>query len=364
MFIIRADGNAKIGAGHLMRCLTIAEAVRKLPDGPEILVLCADEDSAKLASDKGFRAGVFHTDYRRMEEELPLWNRWITDEKNTILVDSYYVTDEYLAAIGNFGRVCLMDDMQNHRFPVDVVINYNVFADETTYFQLYKCGYDEIVRRYAINKSWDVQFYLGGAYAPLREQFQNVDYSVKEQVEQVLITTGAGDADNIAGEVLDRIYREELTYHVLVGRFSPHLAGWQERAAECSNILVHFDVQDMAGLMKDCDLAVTAGGSTVYELAAVGVPFIGFAYAENQELLVKYLGAKDVAGCGGNWHLNREDCMERLELWFDRFCSDYEMRLDYGRKAHDMVDGLGAERLAKALCEKEKDIWRAGRPKP
>ena len=94
MFIIRADGNAKIGAGHLMRCLTIAEAVRKLPDGPEILVLCADEDSAKLASDRGFRTGVFQTDYQWMEEELPLWPQWITDEKNTILVDSYHVTDE------------------------------------------------------------------------------------------------------------------------------------------------------------------------------------------------------------------------------------------------------------------------------
>lgn len=363
MFIIRADGNAKIGAGHLMRCLTIAEAVRKLPEGPEILVLCADEESAKPASDRGFQTGVFHTDYRRMEEELPLWKQWIKDDKNTILVDSYHVTDGYLAKLHSYGRVCLMDDMQNHAYPVDVVVNYNVFAEGSVYQALYapKNGRD-LSSLGSLQLSdcgtWEkeseaVKFYLGGTYAPLREQFQNVNYCVKEQVEQVLITTGAGDADNIAGEILDRIYRENLTYHVLVGRFSPHLAGWQKRAGECPNIHVHFDVQDMAGLMRQCDLAITAGGSTVYELSAVGVPFIGFAYAENQELLVKYLGAKAVAGSGGNWHLDKDDCRKRIEFLFEEFISEYELRAEYAQKAHTMVDGLGAERLAEALCVKE-----------
>lgn len=363
MFVIRADGNAKIGAGHLMRCLTIAEAVRKLPKGPEILVLCADEESAKLASDRGFQTGVFHTDYQRMEEELPFWKQWITDDKNTILVDSYYVMDEYLAGLHEYGRVCLMDDMQNHAYPVDVVVNYNVFADGAVYQALYGQGgqgYLTDLGSSQLNECKKgkqdfeaVNFYLGGTYAPLREQFQNVDYCVKERVEQVLITTGAGDADNIAGDILNRVYRENLTYHVLVGRFSPHLAGWQKRATECPNIQVHFDVQDMAGLMKNCDLAITAGGSTVYELSAVGVPFIGFAYAVNQELLVNYLGAKDVAGCSGNWHVDRNGCIECLSNLFERFCSDYEIRAYYGKKAHAMVDGLGAERLAKALCVKE-----------
>lgn len=349
MFIIRADGNAKIGAGHLMRCLTIAEAVRKLPEYPEILVLCADEDSAKLALDKGFRTGVFYTDYQRMEEEIPLWPQWITDEENSILVDSYYVTDEYLAALGSFGRVCLMDDMQNHSFPVSAVINYNVFADVATYEKLYELNYGCGKR----DAGQPVQFYLGGAYAPLREQFQNVNYCVKDAVEQVLITTGAGDADNIAGAILDRIYRENLTYHVLVGRFSPHLTGWQKCAEECPNIQVYFDVQDMAGLMKQCDLAITAGGSTVYELAAVGVPFIAFSYAENQELLVEYLGANDVAGSAGAWHKDRENTLKQMENLFEKFCAEYDLRKYYAEREHGLVDGQGAERLAKALCVKE-----------
>lgn len=349
MFIIRADGNAKIGAGHLMRCLTIAEAVRKLPDAPEILVLCADADSGKMASDRGFETGVFHTDYQQMEEELPLWKQWIKDETNSILVDSYHATDRYLAALKSFGRVCLMDDMQNHAYPADVVINYNVFADEAVYKRLYA------------SQEGLSQFYLGGSYAPLREQFQNVDYRVKEKVGQVLLTTGAGDADNIAGAIMDRIcevnsYTDDMIFHVLVGRFSPHLAAWQERALKHPNIRVHFDVQDMAGLMKQCDLAITAGGSTVYELSAVGVPLIAFAYAENQELLVDYLRARDRAGSAGEWHREKSSTRERIGDLFEKFCGDYDLRKYYSERERELVDGCGAERLARKLCMEETDI--------
>lgn len=362
MFIIRADGNAKIGAGHLMRCLTIGEAVRKLLKAPETLVLCADEESAKLASDRGFHTGVFHTDYRRMEDELALWKQWIKDEENTILVDSYYVTDAYLEALRCFGRVCLMDDMQKHAYPVDVVVNYNVFADEAVYKKMYygaangQAMYDGQCAGSPAGEMDCVQLYLGGLYAPLREQFQNVNYQVKDRVKQVLLTTGAGDADNIAGAIMDRVYREDLIYHVLVGRFSPHLPDWQQRAKTCSNIQVHFDVQDMAGLMKQCDLAVTAGGSTVYELSAVGVPFIAFSYAENQELLVEYLGDRDAAGSAGAWHKNREKTLEQLDFWFQRFCMDYDLRQKYAKRERSMVDGQGAERLARALWAEEKGI--------
>ncbi len=342
MFIIRADGNAKIGAGHLMRCLTIADAVKKLPGAPTILVLCADEESARMASDRGFDTEVLHTNYRQPETELPLWERWIKDTQNIILVDSYYVTDVYLKELQNFGKVCLMDDMQNHAYPVDVVINYNVFADEKLYQNLY-CGES-------------ARFCLGGAYVPLRPQFQDVDYCVRDEVKQVLLTTGAGDADNIAGEIMDRIYREDIVYHVLVGRFSPHLSGWQERAVKYPNIQVHFDVQDMAALMKQCDVAVSAGGSTVYELSAVGVPFIAFSYAENQELLVDYLKDNDVAGSAGAWHKDKAQTLNRIEELFDDFSKSLDVRSDYSKKEQLLVDGHGAERLARMLCMEENGL--------
>lgn len=344
MFIIRADGNAKIGAGHLMRCLTIGEALSSHQE--DILFLCADEDSALLVERCGFRAGVLHTDYRQMETELAAWDSWVRGSGNTILVDSYHVTDAYLTGLKKYGTVYLMDDMQREAYPVDGVINYNLFADSDAYGKIYGIG------RYASPNDCDksVRFFLGGDYVPLRAQFRNVEYQVRESVSDVLITTGGADADNIAGEILETIDRTDITYHVLVGRFSPHFESWRARAAESSRIQIYFDLQDMAGLMRRCDLAVSAGGSTLYELAAVGVPFICFSYAENQEALAEYMGKEHVAGYAGAWHLDRLGTLRRMETLFSELCGDRALREQYSERERKLIDGQGAGRLAEVLC--------------
>ena len=356
MLIIRADGNAKIGAGHLMRCLTIARAVMGRGES-EVLFLCADEDSAGMVRAHGLRAEVLHTDYRDMESELwahhghglgkrtrrkradvrNMWDPWIKDSHNCILVDSYYVTDSYLEGLGRYGRVYLLDDMQSQAHSADGIINYNLFADRAVYDRLYE--------------GRTVELYLGGNYVPLRQQFQDVDYQVQDIVKEVLLTTGGGDVENIVGKILDAVYREDIIFHVLVGRFSPHFESWRKRAEQAPNLRIHFDVQNMAELMARCDLAVTAGGSTVYELAAVGVPFICFSYAENQEALAEYMGRENAAAGAGAWHRDAVSTLERIRGSFDNLCRDAALRRQYSETARSLIDGQGAERIAEILRE-------------
>lgn len=351
MFVIRADGNAKTGAGHLMRCLTIAQAIERRGEASEILFLCADEDSAKMVRVHGFRAEVLHTDYRDMESELrgdagqnrdvsnavgkTLWDIWIKGTSNRILVDSYYVTDAYLKGLKRYGRVFLMDDMQNHTYPADGVINYNLFADSELYAKLYE--------------GKDVRLCLGSGYVPLRQQFRDVAYQVRDVVEEVLLTTGGGDADNIAGSILDAVYRENIRFHVLVGRFSPHFENWQRRVEQTPNLEIHFDVKNMAELMTQCDLAITAGGSTVYELAAVGVPFICFSYAGNQEALVDYMDRENVSMSAGAWHRDAAATLERMSGQFVQLCENVKLRRQCSDRERRLIDGQGAERLAEIL---------------
>ena len=65
MFYIRADGNEKIGMGHIMRCLTVADALRK--QGEEVLFLTADEKPVKFIEERGFAAKILFTYYDEME---------------------------------------------------------------------------------------------------------------------------------------------------------------------------------------------------------------------------------------------------------------------------------------------------------
>jgi len=342
MYLIRADGNAKIGAGHLMRCLTIADALAELLSSKEeIFFVCADEPSGDMVRKFGFLVKVLNTDYRDMESELPKWQEMFGQAEmqgkaeSVILVDSYFVTDAYLRQLGEYGRVFFLDDLQQHAYPVDGVINYNAFAEESVYGELYKGTRTECI--------------VGSAYVPIRQQFLKPCYQVGETVENVLITTGGGDVDNIAGKMLQTIYRKGICFHLVTGRYNPHMEELKKMEQEMPGVRIHHDVSDMASLMAECDIAVTAGGTTIYELATVGVPFLCFSYAENQEALTKYIGTHGIAGFLGAYHLEKGEVLKRLKSLFEDLYKNVELRKIYSRKERELIDGKGAKRLAGKL---------------
>lgn len=337
MFLIRADGNARVGAGHLMRCLTIADALREHAGGGEILFVCADGQSAQLAGSRGYKAFVLESDPREMEAELPAWPRIpeIHKRANVILVDSYYVTRRYLREIGRYGTVTLLDDMGEECFPVDRVVNYNAFADRESYERLYG--------------GRDTKLVLGSAYVPVRPQFRGKPYRVREKAENILITAGGGDIGNIAGKILKRLDDGALDFHVVTGSFNPHYGEMRALEERSANLHLYHDVQDMAALMAGCDLAVTAGGSTVYELAAVGVPFICFSCARNQEKMTDYLGREKIALSAGAYHREPEIVLERIAAQAAELIRDFDKRKECCFRGRALIDGMGAERLARLL---------------
>lgn len=338
---IRADGNAKIGAGHLMRCLTIAGA---FTEKQQIEFVCADEESAALARSGGFATQVLHTDYGNMEAELPAWAEMFGGGtgaqvrfSRVILVDSYYVTNAYLTALGCYGAVVLLDDMIKQSWNADAIINYNAFARVSMYE--------------ALGSPYKTVYYAGSSYIPIRREFCNRAYKVRGQVEHILITTGGGDAENIAGQILDKIWEKSREYHVVTGHFNPHYESLLEQSAHEKNIHIYHDVKDMAALMERCDLAVTAGGTTVYELSAIGVPFVCFSYAENQEMLTEYIGRKQIAGFGGAYHKEAEQTLETIKAQIEILQEDVTLRRKYSEEERRLVDGEGAARIAAILFQ-------------
>ena len=337
---IRADGNARIGAGHLMRCLTIADA---LNCRDRVCFWCADEESAELARQRGYEAVPLGTDYRDMLSELPKLeelqagrDRGTQTIPQTILVDSYYVSAAYLQALRAFGRVLLLEDVPGRSWPVDGVINYNAFAEEEIYRAVYEqCG--------------DVRWYIGAAYVPLRPSFAGRDYQVREQVQELLVTTGGGDQENIAGKLLEVL--EDTTYiiHVVSGPYNPHRTWLDHYAQEHPRVVVHRQVTEMAELMLQCDLAVTAGGTTIYELCALGVPFVCFSYAENQEALVDYAGRQGIGLDAGKYHHDPAGTLKNIGRLARQAAADVQQRREMSRRAAELVDGRGADRLAEAL---------------
>ena len=331
--VVRADGNAMIGAGHIMRCLTI---VQSLPAEAKILFLCADEKSCKVVRSRGYEAVCLHTSYTNLMSEISAWIRLkeqkILVECPTILVDSYYVTSEYIDILKDFGKVFLLEDMGKDDFGADVLINYNVYAGK----EMYKEATCE-------------RMLLGGSYIPIRPEFLRTSYEIRNTVKNILITTGGGDCDNIAKEILDAIYWEGCRFYVVTGAFNPNRKALEEYTKTVTNVEICVDVQDMAALMAHCDVAISAGGTTVYELCAVGVPTVCFSYAENQNGLVAYMGDKGVCESAGQYHVSPKETLEKIADAVEKYVDSVQMRRSAYEKERYLIDGLGASRLAKEL---------------
>ncbi len=335
---IRADGNAKIGAGHLMRCLTIADA---LPDKNRVLFICADEESASFAQERGYETTVLFSDYKNLQGELPRWEACLAEHTDAgqriIIVDSYYVTNPYLTALRKYGKIVLLDDMVQDVKNADILVNYNVFATQREY---------EI-----LEKQYHPRYLVGGRYIPVRKEFCQGRYVLREKVENILITTGGGDLENIGGRILEHLWNPHIRYHVVTGRFNPHYEKLCSFARENTNVMIYHDVKDMATLMEGCDLAITAGGTTIYELCAMGIPFVCFSYAENQKKLTEYIGSQYQIGYAGDYRQDAEGMLNRLKKNMAELTASYELRKDVVVAMKQVTDGQGAVRLAKCLMD-------------
>jgi len=343
MYIFRADGNARIGAGHIMRMLTIADALAKqLGENEDITFICADEESSAFARSRGYKAITLGTDYQNMESELGIIDNYLSNDEafddargKGILVDSYNVTDPYLASLRKYGRVFYMDDMQEHSYPVDGIINYNAYADKNKYKELYP---SEVIKL------------IGPKYMPLRPQFVGREYKVSDKVRNVLITTGGGDLDNIAGHILLAINNTtDIRFHLVSGQFNPHLEDLENLADEMGNVTIYKSVDDMAGLMCSCDFAITAGGGTMNELCALGVPFMCFTYAENQEPGAEYMAANNIADYAGPYYRDKDSVIKSIADLFTTNIYSTDIKAIHSRNGKGMIDGKGADRIAETL---------------
>ena len=369
MVVIRADANSKIGMGHVMRCLSVADALLKR--GEEVLFVTADDTPVPLLTKKGIPYRVLHTDYADMEAELPkLWNALselpqgpgvpeaaLPQRNIFILVDSYYVTEKYLAALKKRITTIYMDDIYAFSYPVDMLINYNIYGEEM--------GYEKDAA-FA-----DTKLLLGANYVPLREEFSAGAGYVQSRKELslgaanvtpaeeggILITTGGSDSFNLAGQLLMEAMKydalKEKEYHVVSGSLNPHIGELQALAQKHENIHIHCNVTNMAELMAESEVALSAGGSTLYELCAMGVPVIAFSFAENQERLVQTFVKRGIAQYGGNYRTDRNKMIQNTIAGLEKLCGDEALKTEYRRKALQLVDGRGAERIAEALLSEQ-----------
>ncbi len=390
----RTDGNHKIATGHLMRCLAIARACAQ--KGACVKFIVSDSESLTLLKERfkvpqEFGIHCLNRDYTKLCQEIPALLSCLAADKCTrravaadrgkpwLFIDSYYADTAYFKAAQDYFRTAYLDDLRTLDCAVDLVINYDTEEDCPCY----------------ANASRKL---LGVQYTPLREQFRRPLYEVRPAVRHILLSTGGTDPCRVAESLLHSIYdqtssagtlseglieasrksitppseqnkqsilhtADEMTalrsmhYHVLTSRANSRYDALNTLAKEHSSVHIHTNVADVASLMASCDLAVSAGGTTLCELCAVGVPSVSYLMAENQRTAVEAYAQKNLIPCAGdvrpvtapNSDFQNHAALSHMIDFLTRMSADYHARIMASSAMRNFLDGTGADRIARTM---------------
>lgn len=321
---IRADGNEAIASGHLRRTLSIAQELRLR--GADVTFLLADDVSRSFfleMTDTNRERWVYLSlgiPYGNTEEELPVLQQMVKAGKpDWLLVDSYAAGETYLSGLRECRscRTAYIDDLALFDPDVDLVINYAPDAAGLRPF------YRRRKRRL-----------LGASYAPLRAQFSRLVPQVREEVSAVLISTGGTDPYHMADEIGSRVEKAGLTPRFLAPG--------------------HAYVEKVAVHMQSCDLAVSGGGTTLYELCAAGVPTLSWSMADNQAVFAGKMAEAGACSYAGDIRdeAERSRVLCQVDDWICTRADAYAGRAIRERESaqmHALTDGKGASRIAGEL---------------
>lgn len=339
MIYIRADANKRIGTGHIMRCLSIGKFLEKR--GKEVCFLVADESGVSLVRDFNVPYKVLNSVWNQLEQEIPFVTKILSENQaEAILVDSYYVTEHYLFCLRQFVKVIFIDDLNMFYYPCDVLINYAIYANDLQYDKFYR----------------DVKLLLGCEYAPLRKEFSGVlPKNIRENVQDVLILTGGTDpyhfALNFAKSIVKRKSAKTLPekYHIICGRYHPDIEELKELSIIHEELAVYEHVMYLDQFMTKMDVAVSAGGVTLYELCACGVPTVSYILADNQIKNVLKFDEIGLIENSGDVRLPEYD-FDRLLDMVTKLSLNKEKRESISEKMQILIDGNGVNRITDLIC--------------
>lgn len=328
-----------MGTGHATRCLAVAQALRDdgvAAEADALQLACTEMPEPLAARWQREGAAVAHVSAAPgsradADATTALAARMRAD---WVVADGYAFGADFLQALCDAGlKVALFDDYGHAaRYPVHVVVNQNVYATPDFY----------------PDRRPDTTLLLGCRYAVLRREFlarPPAPAPVAPRARHLVVTLGGTDPDNATGRLLTALQATEfsdLTADIVVGAANRHLTHLREQAGTRTGWRVLTGVDDMRPLMERADLALASGGTTVYELAYLGVPMALVELVDNQTRVVRGMAAAGAAcDLGATRNLDPARCREAIA----RLVEDAAARGRLGTAARALVDGAGVQRL-------------------
>ncbi|CAK0770094.1 UDP-2,4-diacetamido-2,4, 6-trideoxy-beta-L-altropyranose hydrolase [Gammaproteobacteria bacterium] len=361
--LLRADASFGIGTGHVMRLIALVEAWQEIT-GTDASGKTEDIGSALLLG----RISIPQLRQRLVEAGIGLWDLLVSHpdpgdlvaltnlaevlQPAWIVLDGYHFDSAYQAATRALGiPVLILDDMAHHgQYHADLLLNQNINADGLHY-----------------SVGADTRLLLGSRYCMLRAELratrnaivENVKYFPKEGKKEeklasrpwrLLVTMGGADHRGLSFLALQALAELGAAWEAKVVMGSAAYQSHQlcQLAAELPKVEIHTDVRDMGPLMVWADMALSAAGSTTWELACLGVPALLVVVADNQSVVARTAASIGCAIDLGEWkNLTASGLAHALA----QLAANEQQRTAMSIAGRALVDGEGATRVARIMLE-------------
>ena len=333
--LFRTDANIAIGTGHVMRCLALAQAWQD--EGGRAVFAMAETTPALQERLRSEGIEIVYVGPRAAEDSRRTIEIARELHAEWIVLDGYQFGYDYQQAVKRSSRKLAFFDDNAHceKYVADLVINQNIHAHESMYAR----------------RLQETTLLLGPRYASLRREFWAYRGWKRDasQCRRLLVTFGGSDPLNLTHfvlEILEQINNEDLSVIAVVGGSNPHLRALQKRA-DCSRFQLQLlkNPANLAEIMASADIAISAAGSTCWEMCFMGLPALIVDVALNQRELARGLAQRGAALHLTPDNLNTRSLLEQLEV----LISSPETRRSLSTKAQELVDGNGALRVLAAM---------------
>lgn len=360
----RTDASNQIGTGHFMRCLTLADELKKQGAYIRFISRNLPPHLIETLNAKGMEYISLITDATQEPIDELAHSNWLgtsqfQDAQATlqalasqswgwVIVDHYALDERWEKLVrAKCKKLMVIDDIADRQHDCDVLLDQNYYADMQT--------------RYVSKVSSHCQLLLGPRYTLLREEFRTLREKINVRsgdVKKILVFFGGVDADNYTNLAIQALAELNITLpvDVVIGYQHPNR---EQIHQACINhgFICHVQTTRIAELMADADLAIGGGGTATWERCCLGLPTISFCLAENQRKLIV-----DAALAGLLYApISRRNLVEVIRDHVDSLLENPSLIKLISNTAMKFVDGKGSLRIVTAMGISPIEIKQAGK---
>lgn len=348
---IRADASASIGLGHIKRCLSLAQALRDEDAEVLFFVRATDVDAAGEIARRGFDCHAFAdgpvSDANAERDDARAFIASSRSfEPDAVLADHYALGASWHRAVheGTGAQMAAIDDLGDRPMAVDLLIDPNLASDHAA--------------KHARHGAAPPVLLGGPGYALLAPAYADaLRGEPRDSVASIGIFMGGTDEADLSSLAL-AVVRDDLGFRgaveIATTSGNPHLAALRAKVAADPGTQLTVDQPDLAAFYARHDLHLGAGGGATWERCCLGAPTLALLAAPNQRevlLPLQNLGVMRVVTAEPPRAADIAPPLRELIV-------DAALRHSLSVHGRELVDGLGARRVARRLLDLDRPTSR------